>query len=264
MLPRDQRVLILETASFESHRPLDMDPNVKFTKLAKRLNETGLREQFEQSTFWHPTMIAERGRIPIQIIAGQLAQAVCLTAEHLAEMEDTFDYGNQIAIVRERNVVVLSPDRLAHELGLKFEYWRRGSEGATIALNPPKPLVAQLIALERDRNLPLLSGVVDLPVTRLDGTVLSKPGFDPASNLFLALGEQPPPKIPDVPSSSEVADALPTLWYPVSKFPFVSDAARGGMLAALLTAVIRKVLPTAPAFAFDAPTRGSGKTLLAN
>jgi hypothetical protein len=35
------------------------------------------------------------------------------------------------------------------------------------------------------------------------------------------------------------------------------------MLAALLTAVERPVLPTAPALAFDAPVQGSGKTLLA-
>jgi hypothetical protein len=35
------------------------------------------------------------------------------------------------------------------------------------------------------------------------------------------------------------------------------------MLAALVTAVMRPMLPTSPAFAFDAPKAGSGKTLLA-
>lgn len=43
----------------------------------------------------------------------------------------------------------------------------------------------------------------------------------------------------------------------------VSAVDRGGLLAAALTAVIRPVLPTSPAFYIGAPTPGSGKTLLA-
>jgi hypothetical protein len=45
-------------------------------------------------------------------------------------------------------------------------------------------------------------------------------------------------------------------------FPFVDDVDRGVVLAAMLTACLRASLPTAPGFAFDAPTAGSGKTLL--
>jgi hypothetical protein len=38
---------------------------------------------------------------------------------------------------------------------------------------------------------------------------------------------------------------------------------RGVMVAAILTAAIRRSLPTAPGFVFDAPAAGTGKTLLA-
>ena len=45
-------------------------------------------------------------------------------------------------------------------------------------------------------------------------------------------------------------------------FPFVSLSDQSVALAGLLTAVVRKSLPTAPAFAFSAPTAGSGKSTL--
>lgn len=45
-------------------------------------------------------------------------------------------------------------------------------------------------------------------------------------------------------------------------FPFVDDSAQAVALSAILTAAVRRSLPSAPMFLFDAPTRGSGKTLL--
>jgi hypothetical protein len=56
---------------------------------------------------------------------------------------------------------------------------------------------------------------------------------------------------------------LDFLWTPFVDFPFVSPVAKAVHLAAILTAAVRMTLDTAPAFAYDAPTQGSGKTLLA-
>jgi hypothetical protein len=62
----------------------------------------------------------------------------------------------------------------------------------------------------------------------------------------------------------QAATALDTLLHPFQSFPFVDATAKGALLAAILTAAIRPVLPTSPAIAFDAPIQGSGKTLLAS
>jgi hypothetical protein len=43
----------------------------------------------------------------------------------------------------------------------------------------------------------------------------------------------------------------------------VSDDDRAVAVAAILTALVRRTLPLAPAFSFDAPAASSGKTLLA-
>lgn len=53
------------------------------------------------------------------------------------------------------------------------------------------------------------------------------------------------------------------VWAPVALFPYADATSRGVTLAALLTAVARPGLRTAPAFLFAAPSAGAGKTLLA-
>jgi len=65
------------------------------------------------------------------------------------------------------------------------------------------------------------------------------------------------------PTLDQARDALDLLMHPFQTFPFVDANARGAMLAAILSAAVRPVLPTSPAFAFDAPIQGSGKSLLA-
>ena len=72
------------------------------------------------------------------------------------------------------------------------------------------------------------------------------------------------PTIAAAPTLAQVREALERLMHAFREFPLVDAHARGALLAALLTAVIRPSLPTAPAFAIDAPVQGSGKTLLAS
>jgi hypothetical protein len=69
--------------------------------------------------------------------------------------------------------------------------------------------------------------------------------------------------VPDSPTPAQLAQALTDLWEPVAQFPYATDDDRAVAVAALLTAVVAAALPTCPAFAFDAPAQGTGKTLLA-
>src|SRR4029079_18463215 len=56
--------------------------------------------------------------------------------------------------------------------------------------------------------------------------------------------------------------ALSVLEELISAYPFVSPEAHSVALAAMLTGMIRRILPTAPGFAFTSPVPGSGKGLL--
>lgn len=91
--------------------------------------------------------------------------------------------------------------------------------------------------------------------------MIDQPGFDSATGLLLYPANWP--SIPDHPDHSQLRQAWRILWRPFSEFPYASDEDRGAIVAAILTATVRRALPRAPAINFDAPSAGSGKTLLA-
>jgi len=70
------------------------------------------------------------------------------------------------------------------------------------------------------------------------------------------------PHIPEQPNRAELRAAWATLWEPVAEFSYPAHEDRGVTAAALLTAVVRRTLRTAPAFAFSG-VPGAGKTRLA-
>jgi hypothetical protein len=69
--------------------------------------------------------------------------------------------------------------------------------------------------------------------------------------------------IAEYPTEQQLMDAYFRLMKPFESFPFVKETDRGVLFAALLTAIVRPVLKTSPAFAFDATQHGTGKTILA-
>jgi hypothetical protein len=111
-------------------------------------------------------------------------------------------------------------------------------------------------------HLPYLTGVIEAPILRPDGTVLNKPGYDVETGLFLSSDDQWPP-ISENPDREEAKVAAETLMAPFAEFPFVSPEDRSVLLAAVLTALQRRLLESAPLFAFTAPAQRSGKSKLA-
>ena len=201
----------------------------------------------------------------IMLMAGGTADAVNETIAALRVDPLSFDFGGQLATVEDGNVDVLTPDGAGYHLAsvVSYERWSERDQRA-YSCDPPAALIRQLLALGGRRKLRRLEAVVTAPMIRLDGTVLSRPGFDRQTGLLLDLPLGGSPAVTESPTLEDAREALATLMYPFSSFPFVDDGARGAMLAALLTTVTRAVLPTSVAFGFDAPVQGSGKTLLAS
>lgn len=111
-------------------------------------------------------------------------------------------------------------------------------------------------------QFPDLRAVVTAPIlVPRTGRLIDKTGYDAETSLWVHVPEDWP-GIPDVPTPSDVEAALTRLWWPVHQFPFASAVDDTVMLTAMLTAVVRPLLPMAPGFAFDAPTQATGKTLL--
>jgi hypothetical protein len=109
-----------------------------------------------------------------------------------------------------------------------------------------------------------LEAVVDCPVIRPDGTILDRPGYDPATALLLESQATFPP-IPDNPSREDAVAARDQLLDVVADFPFQGDIHRAAWLAALLTPLARfAFVGPAPLFLVDANVRAAGKGLLLN
>lgn len=113
-------------------------------------------------------------------------------------------------------------------------------------------------------RLRTLAGVIEAPTLRPDGTVLDSPGYDAATGLALDPRGVDFPPVPDRPSRDEAVAALGVLAELIEGFPFIEDSDRAAAVSAILTALVRRSLPSAPLHAFRAPTMRSGKSLLAD
>jgi hypothetical protein len=127
---------------------------------------------------------------------------------------------------------------------------------------PPGWCVAAVHARADWPGIRHLEAVVDYPVLRPDGTILSKPGYDPETGLLLdAVAEFPP--IPDAPTRAEAVAALGELLEVVGDFPFERNVHQAAYVAALLTPLARFAFAgPAPLFLVDANVRAAGKGLL--
>lgn len=242
-----------------------IEPDYDGGRLVGRLYLMQARPVLHSFAHGGATYRLHRAPATIQILAGFTGQAVDMVNDLLRTDALSFDYGGQLATVEGGKVHPLDPDGLAYHLAgiAAFVKWDGRSE-AFKPTDAPQPLIRQVLALGERRKLKPLDAVVTGATIRPDGTLLDRPGYDGGTRLLLDIPPVGLPRIPDAPTIEEARRALAMLWRPFERFPFVDAGARGAMLAALLTAVVRPVLPTSPAFAFDAPIQGSGKTLLAS
>lgn len=109
-----------------------------------------------------------------------------------------------------------------------------------------------------------LDQVIEVPIMRDDGTLLTSEGYDPETRLYLDSGGLDLPEIPEKPTLDDARAALDVLIVPIREFPWVEPSDRAVALAAILTTLVRPWLHSAPMFAFRAPKMSSGKSLLAD
>jgi hypothetical protein len=129
----------------------------------------------------------------------------------------------------------------------------------------PSDQLTQAVFCRREwKGIRELAGVLEAPSMRPDGTVIDTPGYDVATR-FLYSPPYEYPKVPQSPTQEDAANALVDLREVFIDFPIPSLAGRVVPIAALLTILGRPAIRGAvPAFLFDAPTPGTGKSLCAD
>lgn len=129
-------------------------------------------------------------------------------------------------------------------------------------IDPPPEIVKTLLTLGH-WGFPRVTGIINAPTIRPDGTILDQPGYDPATHLWYAPDRDlilPP--VPDRPTKDAASAALKKLKDLIRESPFVSDLDRSVALAGMLTAVLRGGFNMAPMILFRAHSPGSGKSFL--
>lgn len=147
-----------------------------------------------------------------------------------------------------------------HSLSHELETYMRFEKGPKATPTKcPESLARRLLGHRYFEGVGELSAAVPLPVVRANGSVITHRGLDEETGLYLLTETERKPAVLD---RGQVRAAFARVWAPFREFPFADDASRGVFVSALLTAVCRPALATAPAFLINAQKFGSGKTLL--
>jgi hypothetical protein len=107
-----------------------------------------------------------------------------------------------------------------------------------------------------------LTGIIEAPTIRRDGSILQTPGYDAETGFMFDCRDDFPP-VPDSPSRDNVSEALKSLFRVICDFPCVSDSDRSAWVALVLSMIGRPCVDgCVPMFPVTANIPGSGKSKL--
>jgi hypothetical protein len=109
-------------------------------------------------------------------------------------------------------------------------------------------------------KLKFLVAVVDLPYATPAGQIVSRPGYNADTCVYLDLPHDWQPRVPAAPTPDEVRNAVVVLMAPWRAYKFARSDDAAGMVSAVLAALCRPLLDLCPAYLFDASSQGAGKT----
>lgn len=143
----------------------------------------------------------------------------------------------------------------------RCSYDKKGNSAAEHA-DPPRDVVDFILEAGEWAHVRPLRGIAHWPIVAPSGEIITANGYAPAAEYVLT--DVPSLKLPAEPSQDDARAAVTKLLDLVAEFPIVSDAGRAAWLAGVLTVLARPHIAGAvPCTVFDAPTPGTGKSLLA-
>lgn len=189
--------------------------------------------------------IYQRGGQLVHVLAAQVAG------------EDTLDPGAP--------VIAALPSAVLRVRLAAAARWRAVRRGELEAAHPPRWAVDAVHTLGEWPGVRPLTGVVEAPTLRRDGTLLDRPGYDAPTGLLFAPNGGEWPAIPEAPTLEDAQRALAVLDEVIVDFRFAAEHHRSSWLALVLTLLARYAIDgPVPMTLVDAPVAGAGKGLLAD
>lgn len=250
----------------ESCRDMEMG-SARYEKayavLAKRL---GIEVPVEKSEFEIELVAGEVSRIvdetqraivaarrPVFVRGGILVEPIRTEYPTIGDETTTVTVFRAIAIENLRYMV--------NKHGVKYMQWN-DKRKKLVKVDPPDKVMATMVKLGH-WIFPKVSGIINSPTLRPDGSVLSEKGYDKATQLWCWPDNSL--KLPEMsakPTKKEATAALELLKDLLVGFAFQSDLDRSVALAAILTTILRGAFDIAPMTLFLAHMAGTGKSYL--
>lgn len=235
-------------------------------------------DEFRESDEYEPPL-AEGSRIirTIHLETGVEEGPVRQVINMLGQLEGVYQqHGRLVQIVKpdapadldntclsEPSVQEIHSARLRNIISAAFRFTKPAPPnigGGVQAAACPEWLTQAVMHYGEWRGVKPLTGVVSWPTMRRDGSFITEPGYDDTTGI-IHRGERI--AVPPCPSLQMAKESAALLLDLVKDFPFVNDAHRSSWLALPLSIIARHATGCTPLWVFDAPTPGSGKTLLA-
>lgn len=214
---------------------------------------------------FQPSTVREKPTISVTLDESIVADEV---VEHLARL-DLFQWGGRISeivsagdgCVIKQLALPLIRERITQACRLTRKKYN-GIAWEEQQIPPPKWLYESIFHRHELGGIRPITGIIQSPTLRADGSILQSPGWDEQTKLFLKpcaqLGH-----IPDNPSRSDACTAASKILQAVADFPFRTESDRSAWLSLLLTLVARSCIAgNVPIFAVTANVPGAGKGLL--
>lgn len=222
--------------------------------------------------------IAEKAVLEIELKAGEVSRAVDETQRAIvAAGRPVFVRGGILVepirteyptigdetttVTVFRTIGIENLRYMVNKHGVKYLQWN-DKKKKSVEVDPPDKIMATLVKLGH-WIFPKVSGIINSPTLRPDGSVLSERGYDKSTQLWcwpdasLKL-----PDMPNRPTKRDAMEALELLKALLTGFAFQSELDRSVALAAILTTILRGAFDIAPMTLFLAHMAGTGKSYL--
>jgi putative DNA primase/helicase len=127
--------------------------------------------------------------------------------------------------------------------------------------DPPKSIASIILAPNRDVTIPVVSGVITVPLIREDGSIFGGEcdEYDAHTGMYY-VSTITMPEISDKPTKEEAFRALAFIKSLLKEFCFVNRLDLSVALAGMFTVLVRGSMPAAPMVLIRAHVRGTGKS----
>jgi phage/plasmid primase-like uncharacterized protein len=156
---------------------------------------------------------------------------------------------------------------------IHFEKFKTSTQNKEyLQVSCPEKLAKTLMDRPNSK-LPVLKGITNHPILRLDGSLLNKEGYDDATGLlYIKKSEDIFPEIPENPTKADALNSAREICKIFQDgtdndkdgFPFKNDESKSTVLSAILSSLMVNNIDCIPVHSFSAPQKRSGKTMLAD